>query len=1001
MNKLRNLYSTRALTRVAVFGLLTGLLLSVFVSLVPRPQPASAQAEGVFAWVNAGTITAGGRVYFDSNPGDDSHWFVNNAAGTCTYEAGGRSNIPNDRILLRSLNEGTLFIVSQNIKDDRGRVTCEAPGHSVTGTGQRAANYVMYRSGDNLMRSDGTTMFSKINRKVNTEGTTNGEMFIRVGELDEPCPDVVVHGENGGYNGWYIIPAAPSKSHYSDEQNISGQYIALGLEDSGTTDCRTAYRELFEPEDADDTDINNTMRLGNSLADNDQIFLRAFNGGAWKMQFSVPDISVAGPPAGSTPPAEADGPEDQGPPTACDISFNFATAIGFKWIICPIVNIMMSTIAWLEDFLLSQLTTDTEPLKSDSPYHAVWGSFRTLALGIIIVVALVMVIFEATGVEAFSAYTVRTLFTRFGVAVLFIVLSWSILIEVVNVVNLIIEGARSLIYSPFEGHLPDGDLNGGAGLMLFLLGTGGILALGPWGLLSFVLTAALSIFITVVVLVIVHAIIYILIMTAPIAIALSVLPNTRKGYEFWKNALISMLVGLIAVAFAMPALDVIAASTYNREDAGTLEQIIALLLKFMRVFIVLFIFSRIGGALGTITGMVNDRSRGAFDRLKKFRENTMRERHQQRMEGGRVFGSEKLGGAYRRTASAKQGGLSPTRRGRANYEAYWQQQQAALQAKRLENDHGRAAGNDDANKIASQDGMNRSKFIQAYTALKDKDGNSMYSVADAEKALAEMEVGYGSRIGTKSFQATAWRALSSSNTAYAPPKDPSTVEEADAPYRDIITDAAHQVLNGTMSVADATAVIKSNKSRPDLAGMSFGTLMGQVARTAQRIQNNEEVAVTHEEIAALQDSVIDGTGHGAVIGQRRESVTGLAPRMLERVQEAINSGDNKRVQRELASLGGKYDAMAQVAPQNAVEMAEKVFGKTVKDRRGNDVTVQQLMEQHRSGLDANMERFDTSEWDNMRRDYKQQALAGNAALEAEEAARRGTNPVDPSQGALF
>lgn len=994
MKQLRKSHFTRALAGVSAFSVLAGLLLSSVLVLL-QARPVAAQAAGNFKWINAGTIVAGNSVYYDKNPTDTNHEYINTGAGTCSYAPANRNGIPNDKIYVDSVNGGRHYVIDQNAKDEIGRVKCDANPVPMGAENQAAAGIFLYRSGDNLVRYDGTVMFSKVNRSVNVRGTTNGELFLRSGEQNEPCPDVVVHGTNGAFNGWFLFAESESGNYYAEESIISEHYRDLGFDASG--DCKRARGEIGAPNHICDgtqegciaTDgPGGTLMLASDVGGVGDGFPVALGDDAFLIKAGMPDEKDA---KVGTPPAQQDNPEDEGPPTACDVSFNFATALGFKWIICPFVNILMSTIAWLEDFLTSQLSTNMDPFKPDSGYHAVWGSFRTLALAIIIIVALVMVIFEATGIEAFSAYTVRTLFTRFGVAVLFIVLSWSILTEVVNLVNIITDGARSLIYSPFAGKLGEGaDLTGMASFMLLLLGTGGILALGPWGLLSFVLTAVLSVFLTVMVLVIVHALIYILVMVSPVAIALSVLPNTRKGYEFWKNALSSILIGLIAVAFAMPALDVIAASTYSLEGGSTLNQIIALLLKFMRVFVVLFIFSRIGGALGTITGMVNDRGRGAFDRLKKFRGNTMQQRHQERMDaGGKVFGSNAMAGGYRRVFNAREGGLTSwmTNRSKARYHAFEQQHQAGVQAKRLEQDHGRAAGNDDANQIAAMDGMNRYKFVDAYMA-------KGHSAEDAEKALAELETGYGAQIGTKSMQATAARALFASNTAFAPNRNARTQEERDANYREMIETATRMVQNGTMSSADAAAMVKSNKSRPDMAGMSFGTLMGQIDTSVQRAndKNYSGEIVNHEEISKLRRTVTAGTAPGALLTQRHEAVSSTAPQIMEDLESTIASGDNKAIQRQVASIAGMYDTVSHAAPQNAGFFADDVMGQSVV-YKGETMNVQQLVEKIRGDTSGASQEFD-----NMRREYKQRYDREAGAMAA---AQQLAQPPDQNQPGLW
>jgi hypothetical protein len=272
--------------------------------------------------------------------------------------------------------------------------------------------------------------------------------------------------------------------------------------------------------------------------------------------------------------------------------------------------------------------------------------------------------------------------------------------------------------------------------------------------------------------------------------------------------------------------------------------------------------------------------------------------------------------------------------------------------------------------------------------------------------LAELQEGYGSQIGTKSFQATAARALFASNTAFAPVKNPKTQEEADRSVNAMIETATRMVNNGTMNAADATAMIKSNRSRPDMNGMSFGALMGQVDRSVKRsnkdktagFENYDGPLINHDEVFALKDTVANGTAPGALVGQRHEAVTAMAPHMLERLQRMQDSGDEKGFQRELAAIAGRYDAMAQIAPQNAAIMADQVLGKTIKGRDGQPVFVQQMIEQVRSGVGPDGKQFNTQEFDNMRRDFKQQGIRDSEAQRQMEALRGQDPTAGPNTG---
>lgn len=944
MNKLRDLNLKRAFSGISVFVMLVTLFSSVLTVLMSN-QTVSAQAPITFEWYNAGTIKAGDITYYDKDPFDKNREFIQAGGSTCSYATSGLNNIPMDKIYLDSNTAGTRFLVDQNKKDAAGRLTCETIASPVTTANDFNAKYKLYRVGDTISSYNNGISFNKTGANINTPNSTGVEVFTRSGEGGERCPDIIVHGVNGDYNGWFIFPMAPKDTENATDA-ISERYADF-IPNSG--DCRVAPIEIEtefhigfaqDKEVCEGTDKDNPCTEGVPTYPGEYVIPPGWGDDGYSIVAGVGTQANA-PPAGAPPPGSGTNPEEEAKKTACDISFGFVDYLALKWLMCPIIDIMMSSVEFLENFLISQLLIKTEPLASDQPYHDVWASFRTIALAIIIIVALVMVIFEATGIEAFSAYTMRSLLTRFGVAVLFIVLSWSVLGAVVEIMNGFTNGARELIYSPFDGKLPDNDLTGGASIMLFMLGTGGILALGPWGLLSFVLTALISIFITVLVLVIVQALLYLIIMTSPIFIALSVLPNTRKGYEFGKGLFAAIVFGTIAVAVAMPALDMMAATMYHQQGGSTLHQIIALIIKFGRVFVVIFIFTKVGGVLGAITGVVSGLGNSAQAGLKNFRGNQVKSRHADVMEGRRkLLGSQKASGLYQHAAGIRDGGLGLTSKQRANYASAREKRMAGVTHKMLEEDHGRAAGNDDATAIAMQGNMNRQKFIAAYQA---KTGQT---AAEAEKALSELETGFGAKIGTRAMEAASFKAHAASNTGYKPNANATTDAQRDAHYQQMLTDAGRMVNNGTMSAADAAAALKANKNRPDMAGMSFGKLLPAIDKAATNLQSGQ-AAADHTTIKDLRQSVLDGSQPGALIGARHEAVTSMSHQMFENLQAAYISKDSEAISRELAAIAGRYDVMAHAAPQNAEIMAKTVLSQNIRDQNGNIVTVRQAVEARR------------------------------------------------------
>lgn len=665
MKKLPTFSLKRTVAGVTTLAVLLGLFMSAINVFIATKQASAQQATDstVFSWVNAGTIVSNGATYFNTDITSSSDW-KNTAAGDCTYQGKTVSNdlirIPNgekpaDIQWHRNFNVGTRYQVDPKAVDAANNPTCAAkPQVQMTGANVFKAEVLFYQDGDTIYSYDAAHSYTKTKHVDTSDG--GADIYLQNDELSDPCPTVIVHGAPGipephqDYGtDWFIFPMSTKDEH--DGVALSEKYGRLGFPNANDN-CRVdegiLKRLRYGGTTGADGGVDGDLKVYNG-------FTIMFGDDAYKINAGVGTKDANGPPAGTTPPG-ASGDNANGPvkKTVCDQSFGKVGFVSLKWFLCPVVDFILSTVQTLEDFLVTQLNVAVDPpLASNGYYHKIWASLRTIALAIIVIVALVMVTFEAAGIEAFSAYTMRSLLARFGVAVLMIVLSWSVLREVTQVVNWITEGARTLIYAPFtDASLGGKGLETGSAYILAALGGVAMIALGPWGLLSFALTAVLSIGLTLLVLVLVHAMVYILIMFSPVAIALSVLPNTRKGYEFWKNALISLYIGLIAVAFAMPAIDVIAESTYNLKDGSTatiINQIVALLLKFMRVFLVLFIFSRVGGVLGTLTGMVNDRSRGAFDRLKNFRGNTMKSRAAKMATGDLYKGRTPLGKAFNAT----------------------------------------------------------------------------------------------------------------------------------------------------------------------------------------------------------------------------------------------------------------------------------------------------------------------------------------------------------------
>jgi hypothetical protein len=236
-----------------------------------------------------------------------------------------------------------------------------------------------------------------------------------------------------------------------------------------------------------------------------------------------------------------------------------------------------------------------------------------------------MVLSQTMGLDFVDAYTIKKVLPRLLVAAIGVTLSWQLMEFFVTLTNLLGLGMRNLIYAPFAAAGIDKVALGGGGSAVALLTTGGAIALlGPLGILSLVATGLLAILVAFVVLVLRNIVVILLILTAPIAIVAYVLPNTQKVWAFWWDAFTKALMMFpIITAFIAAGRVFAAISTTQAENLNGVASLIASIVGFIAYFAPYFLIPLTlrfaGGALGTLGGFANDRSRGAFDRLKKFR----------------------------------------------------------------------------------------------------------------------------------------------------------------------------------------------------------------------------------------------------------------------------------------------------------------------------------------------------------------------------------------------
>ncbi len=240
----------------------------------------------------------------------------------------------------------------------------------------------------------------------------------------------------------------------------------------------------------------------------------------------------------------------------------------------------------------------------------------------------------------FDAYTVKKVLPRLVIAAILIQLSWELFTLLMEIVNNIAWGVEGLLYAPFGGRdalafknviqVP-GTSGGGLFITASLVAvTAGGISLGIIGILSLALSALVGIAIGFFALAVRQVVLYALLVTAPLGLVAWILPNTEKFWKLWWESFskLLMMYPLILLLIAAGRITAVIAGQVQFDASGNLPPgwynsgvtlIIVTIGYFGPFFLIPKTFEVAGRAFGIVTGAVNNRSKGALDRLSKGR----------------------------------------------------------------------------------------------------------------------------------------------------------------------------------------------------------------------------------------------------------------------------------------------------------------------------------------------------------------------------------------------
>jgi hypothetical protein len=530
------------------------------------------------------------------------------------------------------------------------------------------------------------------------------------------------------------------------------------------------------------------------------------------------------------------------PETSCG-GFNGIANNPLNWLACAALAGMTEAASQLDNFIMGMLCVSEQDIFGDADtcagatsaasgssdsFHDAWSVFRTLALGLLVIGGLIMIVSQALGFEFIDAYTIKKVLPRILLAAIGISLSWEILSFLVSLSNGLGIGIRSLIYGPFTGNSGEDFqviLGGGTAALSTLFAAGAFVSLGALGLLSFVGTAFLAILIAFIVLVIRNILVILLILAAPVAIAAYILPNTEKYYKIWWEWLFKALM-VFPIITAMIAIGHVFAAITS-EKGGAFTSFIAVAAYFAPYFLIPAAFRFAGGALATIGGFANDRSRGGFDRLKRFRGNKAAEnmqkvknfdRFSERSKFGRGVNTM-LGAAANPTSML--GGMAGVNARRTSGQAvqgadFWKNNQV-VQANQFDDNFLLAVANKN---LAQQKLAGAQQKYNAARSAGDSDGmlSAQTEIAAREKGIRSAEQLPIFQRGNRSVRAQALDSLTKTGYQFSVGED--GYRELDSTVRDI-AGADEQARVQMMDSSQYN--IRASGGRFDLGGINHGS----------------------------------------------------------------------------------------------------------------------------------------------------------------------------------
>ncbi|MBR0403048.1 hypothetical protein IJI55_00645 [Candidatus Saccharibacteria bacterium] len=313
---------------------------------------------------------------------------------------------------------------------------------------------------------------------------------------------------------------------------------------------------------------------------------------------------------------------------------------GLGWIICPVVSVVSSGVDALYDIINNFLAIEPITFNENSSTYIVWAIARDIANIVFIILILVVIFSQVTGI-GFDNYNIKKTLPRIIIAAILVNLSFlicSLAVDSSNIIGASVKGLFDSIANTVKQNSTEltGELSWAAivGQIIGTIGTGagataiagGAIALSGglghfiWLLIPVVLGAIISLAIGVFTIALRQAVVSLLVMLAPLAFVAYLLPNTEGWFKKWKDILIQMLIffPMFAALYGASNLAGWTFITNGVHNGSVIEIIVGMAIQVFPLIMSFKLLQMSDTVLGKVNETLTKWSQPAQNALKNF-----------------------------------------------------------------------------------------------------------------------------------------------------------------------------------------------------------------------------------------------------------------------------------------------------------------------------------------------------------------------------------------------